>query len=188
MSLQQLKSNLDTLAPNTYHKDGKWYNVQSGVFDLDFDSVEGVFDYYSRWSQVGKEYRPNYAFLDGMLAKTATDSAEFPTDYPSAHFVKKWLCNADLSAKANKGHRISYVVNISATPAVLQVYAKNDSVTKCTLDANKYVDTSLNKVVYKATYANGTTSSVDIWTNDINEELVVYKALNCSLGARTVVW
>jgi hypothetical protein len=188
MSLQQLKTNLDTLAPNTYHKDGKWYNVQTGVFDLQFDSVEGVFDYYSQWSQVGKVYTRNYAFLDGMIAKTATDSAEFPTDCPSAHIVKKWLCNAKLQATANNGHRISYVVNISATPAVLQVYAKNDSVTKCSLDANKYVDTSLNKVVYKATYANGTTSSIDIWTDDIDEELVVYNALNCSLGARTVVW
>lgn len=188
MSLSRLQENLDTLAPNTYNKDGKWYNVQTGVFDLQFDSVEGVFDYYSQWSLVGKVYTRNYAFLDGMIAKTATDSAEFPTDTPSAHIVKKWLCNAKLQATANTGHRISYVVNISATPAVLQVYAKNDSVTKCSLDANKYVDTSLNKVVYKATYANGTTSSIDIWTDDINEELVVYNALNCSLGARTVVW
>lgn len=187
MSLSRLQQNLDNLAPNIYHKDGKWYNVQSGVFDLAFDSVEGVFDYYSQWSQVGKVYTRNYAFLDGMIAKTATDSAEFPTDCPTSHIVKKWLCNKDL-AKTNNGHRISYVVNISATPAVLQVYAKNDSVTKCSLDANKYVDTSLNKVVYKATYANGTTSSIDIWTDDINEELVVYNALNCSLGARTLVW
>lgn len=187
MSLLQLTNNLATLAPDTYHNGSKWFNIQSGEYDLQFDSVEGVFDYYSRWSKVGNEYRPNYAFLDGMLARTALDSGELPTDCPSAHIVKKWLCNADLAAQVTE-HRITYVVNIKATPAILQVYAKNDHITQCSLDASKYIDSNLGKVVYKATYTNGEVETIDIWTTDKNEELVILNALNCSLGSRTLAW
>lgn len=85
-------------------------------------------------------------------------------------------------------HKFSYVVNISANPAVLKVYAKNDAVEKCSLDADKYVDTDLNKVVYTATYANGATATIDYWSYDENEELVVYQNLNCTLGERIKSW
>ena len=85
-------------------------------------------------------------------------------------------------------HKFSYVVNISSTPAVLKVYAKNDAIEKCSLDADKYVDTDLNKVVYTATYANGSTATIDYWSYDENEELVVYQNLNCTLGERIQSW
>ena len=85
-------------------------------------------------------------------------------------------------------HKFSYVVNISANPAVLKVYAKNDTIEKCSLDADKYVDTDLNKVVYTATYANGATATIDYWSYDENEELVVYQNLNCTLGEKTQSW
>lgn len=85
-------------------------------------------------------------------------------------------------------HKFSYVVNISSNPAVLKVYAKNDAIEKCSLDADKYVDTDLNKVVYTATYANGATATIDYWSYDENEELVVYQNLNCTLGERVQSW
>ena len=85
-------------------------------------------------------------------------------------------------------HKFSYVVNISANPAVLKVYAKNDAIEKCSLDADKYVDTDLNKVVYTATYANGSTATIDYWSYDENEELVVYQNLNCTLGEKIQSW
>lgn len=85
-------------------------------------------------------------------------------------------------------HKFSYVVNISANPAVLKVYARNDAIEKCSLDADKYVDTDLNKVVYTATYANGATATIDFWSYDENEELIVYQLHNCTLGEKIQSW
>ena len=85
-------------------------------------------------------------------------------------------------------HRITYTVNVSASPAVLIVYAKNNSVTKTSIDTNKFVDTADNLVTYKETYSTTGVKTIDIWCTDENEELVVKNALNCTLGNRELIW
>lgn len=105
------------------------------------------------------------------------------TDYSS-------VSGATLEAVPNidfKEHRITYTVNISAAPAVLVVYAKNGNIRSCSLDAQKFVDTD-GVVTYKAVYRASGAQTIDIFTYDINEELVIKNASNCSLANRTVVW
>lgn len=85
-------------------------------------------------------------------------------------------------------HRITYTVNVTASPAVLIVYAKNNSVTKTSIDTNKFVDTADNLVTYKETYSTTGVKTIDIWCTDENEELVVKNALNCTLGNRELIW
>lgn len=91
------------------------------------------------------------------------------------------------NAKVNS-HRITYTVNVTASPAVLIVYAKNNSVTKTSIDTNKFVDTADGKVTYKETYSTTGVQTIDIWCTDENEELVVKNALNCTLGNRELIW
>lgn len=191
--LNNLKKNISNLLPSHYYEQStdKWFNVVSGEFDLSFDTIEAVFDYYSHWTFDGGNYLVNYAFLDGMLAKEIVATNKLDFDSPSANYIKNWIVNGYIPVEENKEevlHKFSYVVNISANPAVLKVYAKNDAIEKCSLDADKYVDTDLNKVVYTATYANGATATIDYWSYDENEELVVYQNLNCTLGERIQSW
>lgn len=187
--LNDLKSNISSLLPDHYYDKStdKWFNVVNGEFNLSFDSVEAVFDYYSHWTFDGGNYLVNYAFLDGMLAQEIKGSGKLDFDSPSAQYIKNWIVNG-YKQTTKILHKFSYVVNISANPAVLKVYAKNNNITQCSLDADKYVDDTLNKVVYTATYANGATASIDFYSYDESEELVQYQAMNCSLGTRTKIW
>ena len=187
--LNQLKANISALLPDHYYDTttDKWFNVVNGEFDLTFDSVEAVFDYYSQWTFDGGNYLVNYAFLDGMLAQEIKGSGKLDFDSPSAQYIKNWIVNG-YKQTTKILHKFSYVVNIQSNPAVLKVYAKNDNITQCSLDAYKYVDDSLNKVVYTATYANGATASIDFYSYDEREELVEYQAMNCSLGTRIKIW
>ena len=117
------------------------------------------------------------------------DSSELYTPAQLTNLVNlRFKTPTATSSESKVLHKFSYVVNISSTPAVLKVYAKNDAIEKCSLDADKYVDTDLNKVVYTVTYANGSTATIDYWSYDENEELVVYQNLNCTLGERIQSW
>lgn len=146
-----------------------------GVFTDKFS-----FDVGSSWND--DIYVSYKKFATNYNASTVYDNIEILSLKP----VDSWK---DADKKEEKVlHKFSYVVNISANPAVLKVYAKNDAIEKCSLDADKYVDTDLNKVVYTATYANGATATIDFWSYDENEELVVYQNLNCTLGEKIQSW
>lgn len=175
--LNQLKTNIQTLLPNKYYKDGKWLNKETNEFDLEFDCIENVFDYYS-----------DLSFLDGKLAQDVISTGLMDFDSPSAHYVKNFITDGEITSKEKVLHKFTQLVNFTSLPAVLTIYFKNDSVTKCSLDANKYVDASLGKVCYTTTYKNGSYGEITYWSYDVTERPVQYQAMNCSLGEVTMSW
>jgi hypothetical protein len=141
-----------------------------------------TFEYVLDDTQKADMYISYNKFVLDYGSNTYIDNAEILSFKPT----DEWK---DAGKKGEKVlHKFSYVVNIFANPAVLKVYAKNDAIEKCSLDADKYVDTDLNKVVYTVSYANGSTATIDYWSYDENEELVVYQNLNCTLGEKTQSW
>jgi hypothetical protein len=152
----------------------------SGTVGLFTDTIKINYNTYTD-SDFYISFEKIYKYTD--FGKYYIDVIEFVSIEPGDGW--EW---ADKKEDDKVLHKFSYVVNISANPAVLKVYAKNDAIEKCSLDADKYVDTDLNKVVYTATYANGSTATIDYWSYDENEELVVYQNLNCTLGEKIQSW
>lgn len=186
MSLQRLANNISVLLPDAYYKNGRWYNIESGAFDLEFDSVEGVFDYYGSHRFNGGSFEKNYAFLDSVLAVEVMGTGKVPTDCPSAHYLKKWLCNSEESAMTD--HRFTMVLNVTDTPAVAIFYAEHDSITQCSLDASKFIDAESGKVMYKATYNVAGAYTIDWWSPRTDEVLVPKNLLNCKTGVIKMIW
>lgn len=129
------------------------------------------------------DYKNGKLYVALALDNNTKLFSKYGIQEPGDLFVVRPLSNVNVNE-----HKITYVVNVKTTPAILQVYAKNGNVTQCSLDAQKFVDASDGLVTYKQVYNTAGAYSIDIWTTDETEELVVKNALNCSLGTRTVIW
>lgn len=175
--LNNLRTNIQSILPNDYYKNGKWLDKNTNEFTLEFDCVKNVFDYYG-----------DLAFLDGKLARDVIDSGKLDFDSPSAHFIKNWITQEVLPTTAEVLHKFTTNISITDHPAVLKFYAKKGKLEKCTWDSSQFMDAAVGKPIYTALYANGYTAEIDWWSYDANEELVVHQAQNCSIISTKMIW